>query len=625
MTCPGCFQPKSDTPVCPQCGYDESLRRSPLVLPHHTPLNAGRYRVGRVLGKPGGFGITYLGWDERLRTPVAIKEYLPRDLAGRDTDHWTVAAHSGEDAEHFAYGLGKFLEEARTLAQLDHPNLVRVRDFFEEHGTAYLVMDYYDGLTLAEYLTRQPGGKLPEEQAIGILLPILDGLREVHAKGFLHRDIKPANIYLTAGNRPILLDFGAARQAMGEHSRSLSVVLSEGYAPLEQYQRNGRQGPWTDVYGAAATLYTMVTGRVPPSATDRLGADNLPGLLDLSPRLLLTIRFGMDQDQSRRAASIGQWQRILLGEGEAADAGKTAGPKPPPRENPPAWAAQGAVENGARRKALAVIAIALMVIAVWAYQTGTRKPQPETGGAGNPVTAIPAEPQTAAPPAPPAPEQPPASPTAGQEARVPSQPAGQAASTTNERSEERQPTLSDQRPINLPKKFKSIDLAQYLRDFGYPHQPSIRFYNERTLKKYEQAECVKDIKNGAECSTEVESECTEFILECGQRYIDFNITLWDKAKGRLSAIKKDGGLHIISTASETIIKASKMDHSIGDYAGETEVDMTFPRDKIKEPLQNIINLDDVIYFKIGNEAFGLQNSSQLKKSLSRFLKDCRMD
>ena len=621
MTCPGCFQPKSDTPVCPQCGYDESLRRSPLVLPHHTPLNAGRYRVGRVLGKPGGFGITYLGWDERLRTPVAIKEYLPRDLAGRDTDHWTVAAHSGEDAEHFAYGLGKFLEEARTLAQLDHPNLVRVRDFFEEHGTAYLVMDYYDGLTLAEYLTRQPGGKLPEEQAIGILLPILDGLREVHAKGFLHRDIKPANIYLTAGNRPILLDFGAARQAMGEHSRSLSVVLSEGYAPLEQYQRNGRQGPWTDVYGAAATLYTMVTGRVPPSATDRLGADNLPGLLDLSPRLLLTIRFGMDQDQSRRAASIGQWQRILLGEGEAADAGKTAGPKPPPRENPPAWAAQGAVENGARHKALAVIAIALMVIAVWAYLIGTRTPQLETGGADNPVTAIPAELQTAAPPVP---MQPPALPEGGQAAQAPSQPAGQAPPTKTERVEESPSTIPEPNPIDLPRKFKSIDLAQYLKDFsGYPHV--IYFYNERTLKQYEEAKCIKDIKNGAGCSTEVEAECIELSLECGPKNISFHISLENKEKSRLSAIKQDGSLHILSSTSEEIIRTSKVDHSIADSSGNTDVDITFLKEKIKKPLQSVKNRDDVIYFKIGNEAFGLQNSSQLRTSFTRFLKDCRMD
>ena len=313
-TCPGCCLAKPDSPTCPHCGYDDSLKRSPLVLPHHTPLNSGRYRVGRLLGKPGGFGLTYLGWDERLQTKVAIKEYLPRELAGREPDRQTVAAHSHDDAHSFAFGLGKFLEEARTLARLDHPNLVRVRDFFEENGTAYLVMDYYDGLTLGEYLTRQPGGRIPEAQAIGILLPILDGLREVHAKGFLHRDIKPANIYLTAGNRPILLDFGAARQAMGEHSRSLSVVLSEGYAPIEQYQRNGKQGPWTDVYGAAATLYRMITGVDPPIALDRLGGTNDLNFHDqkLSENLELAIVGGLSVDAANRYQTIDELQDSLV-------------------------------------------------------------------------------------------------------------------------------------------------------------------------------------------------------------------------------------------------------------------------------------------------------------------------
>ena len=141
MLCPGCFEEQRDTPICPHCGYDESLKRSPLVLPHRTPLNHDRYLVGRLLGKPGGFGITYLGWDERLLKAVAIKEYLPRDLAGRDAGHLTVTPHGGKEAETFAFGLSRFLEEAHTLARLDHANLVRVRDYFEAHGTAYLGMD----------------------------------------------------------------------------------------------------------------------------------------------------------------------------------------------------------------------------------------------------------------------------------------------------------------------------------------------------------------------------------------------------------------------------------------------------------------------------------------------------
>ena len=313
MHCPGCFEIKGSKTVCANCKYDEGLKRSPLVLCHHTVLNGGHYEVGRLLGKPGGFGITYLGWDKRLQTKVAIKEYLPRELSGRDNDRHTVVAHSHDDVETFAFGLKKFLEEARTLAKLDHPNIVRVRDFFEENDTAYMVMDYYDGLTLSEYLALQPCSKLSEAQALAIIMPILDGLREVHAKGFLHRDIKPQNIYLTTGSRPILLDFGAARFAMGERSHSLTVVLSEGYAPIEQYQSNGKQGSWTDVYGAAATLYLMVSGQTPPNATDRVGSsfDIFSDIGPIDPVIVKALRKGLELNPVDRIQDIISFQAIL--------------------------------------------------------------------------------------------------------------------------------------------------------------------------------------------------------------------------------------------------------------------------------------------------------------------------
>jgi serine/threonine protein kinase len=313
--CPGCFTDKGRANPCPHCGYDEQAERGPLILPHRTRLHE-EFMVGRVLGKPGGFGITYLGWDLNLQTRVAIKEFLPRDLAGRSSDRATVAVHSQDDGELFRFGLEQFLLEARTLAQLDHPNIVRVRHFFEANGTAYLVMDYYQGLSLAEYLD-QRGGRLPEDQAKQLILPILDGLRAVHAKGFLHRDLKPQNLYLarldSGGVRPILLDFGAARHAMGERSRSLSAIITPGYAPFEQYHRNGVQGPWTDIYSAAAVLYRMVTGATPPEATERRDRDTLrvAAAFGVSPALSQALGKAMAQIPEGRPQTVQGFQALL--------------------------------------------------------------------------------------------------------------------------------------------------------------------------------------------------------------------------------------------------------------------------------------------------------------------------
>jgi formylglycine-generating enzyme required for sulfatase activity len=336
--CPGCFAEKGGANPCPHCGYDEQAPRGPLLLPHRTLLHE-QFLVGRVLGKPGGFGITYLGWDLKLQTQVAIKEFLPRELASRATDQASVAPHSQDEGALFRYGLEQFLREARTLAQLDHPNIVRVRHFFEANGTAYLVMDYYEGISLAEHLDNQ-GGRLPEESAKQLLLPILDGLRAVHAKGFLHRDVKPQNIYLartdTGGVRPILLDFGAARQAMGERSRSLSVVVSAGYAPFEQYQRKGTQGPWTDIYAAAAVLYRAVTGEEPPEATDRISADELKPAADfgVSKGLSDALHEALAIAPEARPRSVQEFQARLWGDRPPPSPPHPT-PVPPPPDPPP--------------------------------------------------------------------------------------------------------------------------------------------------------------------------------------------------------------------------------------------------------------------------------------------------
>jgi serine/threonine protein kinase len=271
--CPHCFGDLSADP-CPHCGWQPGADNPPPALALGTRLD-GRYRIGRVLGH-GGFGITYLAWDENLQLRLAIKEYLPRDCATRAPDGVSLAIYSGQAGEQFAFGLDRFLDEARALARFDqHPGIVTVKSFFRAHGTGYCVMDYVEGLTLRQYLEGQTGGRIPVEQAWRLLQPVMDALRAVHKEGLLHRDLAPDNIYITRDGRVKLLDFGAARFAAGEHSRSLSIILKPGYAPEEQYRSRGKQGPWTDVYGLAATLYRAITGTVPPEALDRLEQDEL--------------------------------------------------------------------------------------------------------------------------------------------------------------------------------------------------------------------------------------------------------------------------------------------------------------------------------------------------------------
>ncbi|KJU84468.1 serine/threonine protein kinase [Candidatus Magnetobacterium bavaricum] len=313
--CYGCFSEKGNQPVCRHCGYEDGKKLGPLVIKPGNLLAKNKYAVGRVLGKPGGFGITYIGWDTVLETKVAIKEFLPRDCAGRDTHSLTVVPHSREEQDVFQDGLVKFLEEARTLARFDHANIIRIRDFFEENATGYLVMDYCDGINLDEYL-KSKGGRLSEKSTVAIMMPILDGLREVHANSFLHRDIKPLNILITRNKLPVLLDFGAARAAIREKSRSLTVVLTPGFAPYEQYQTHGKQGPWTDIYACGATMYYMISGHVPPDAIDRKnGTVKIAPLMKLAPDISKktneAIMLALSIDPQNRPATVKDFQKLL--------------------------------------------------------------------------------------------------------------------------------------------------------------------------------------------------------------------------------------------------------------------------------------------------------------------------
>jgi len=275
--CISCMQSKSLHSVCPTCGYNErQYTPHPLYLKPHILLQ-NQYIIGKALGQ-GGFGITYIGFDKWLQKKVAIKEFLPSALATRDfqTTH-IVPLKKQESAFH--QGLQLFIDEARNLAKFDHPNIVRVINFFEENQTAYMVMEHLEGENLAELLSRL-GCCLTVEEALIIIFPILDALVEVHAQQIYHRDISPQNIRLLPTGIPILIDFGAARHVVGENSRSLDLVLKHGYSPLEQYSGKGKIGSWTDIYACGALLYLLISGKLPPAATDRFCDDTLIPLIE---------------------------------------------------------------------------------------------------------------------------------------------------------------------------------------------------------------------------------------------------------------------------------------------------------------------------------------------------------
>ena len=287
------------------------------VLPAGTSLRG--YELISILGQ-GAFGITYRARDLQLHRDVAIKEYLPTSLALRE-GRTTVVPRSAEHAEQFAWGRERFMDEARTLARLDRtPAIVRVHDFLEDNGTAYMVMALIEGETLARRLAREQ--RLPPDAVERIVFPLLDGLEEVHGIGFLHRDIKPANIMIDAHGRPTLIDFGASRAAMAERSTTLTAIFTPGYAAAEQFT-SAKLGPWTDIYGLAATLYHVITGSIPPSAIDRILKDSYEPLSTLQPEgfppgLLAGIDAGLAIRVEDRPKTIAEWRQMLRADGYGA-------------------------------------------------------------------------------------------------------------------------------------------------------------------------------------------------------------------------------------------------------------------------------------------------------------------
>jgi peptidoglycan hydrolase-like protein with peptidoglycan-binding domain len=288
----------------------------------------GRYRILAVLGQ-GGFGITYRAVDAELGRDVAVKEYLPTALAVRK-DGITVVPRSRTAADDLAWGLDRFVEEGRTLAALHRaPGIVKVHDYLRANGTAYLVMELVGGETLHDRIVRS--GPLDAAAIDRILAPLLDGLEQVHAAGFLHRDIKPANILIDDEGRPTLIDFGASRAAIAGRSQALTAVFTPGYAPVEQFT-SGTQGPWTDIYGLAATLYHAIAGSPPPNAIDRLLQDTCAPLAHSGRAyrgaVLAAIDAGLAVRAADRPQSVAAWHAMLRG--DAAAAGPAATVMMPP-------------------------------------------------------------------------------------------------------------------------------------------------------------------------------------------------------------------------------------------------------------------------------------------------------
>jgi serine/threonine protein kinase/peptidoglycan hydrolase-like protein with peptidoglycan-binding domain len=281
----------------------------------------GRYEIVSILGQ-GGFGITYRARDDQLHREVAIKEYLPSALAIRQ-DGVTVLPRSTKVAEDFSWGRQRFVDEGRTLATLQRaPAIVRVFDFLEANGTAYIVMELVPGHTLED---RLKNGPLTPPELDKILWPLLDGLEQVHATGFLHRDIKPANILLDAQGNPTLIDFGASRAAMAGRTSAMTAIFTPGYAAAEQMTA-AKQGPWSDIYGLSATLYHAITGAAPPNAFDRMLDDDYQPLGQLLPAdftagLLVGLDAGLAVRASDRPQSIAGWRPIL---GQSSMAGAQA-------------------------------------------------------------------------------------------------------------------------------------------------------------------------------------------------------------------------------------------------------------------------------------------------------------
>jgi hypothetical protein len=326
--CPNCFKDGVKEGKCKYCGYSIS-EKNPVALRDFHILK-GRYLIGKVLGA-GGFGITYVAKDLPADKLCAIKEYLPEELAARDTETQLVRGSTPGNEKLFEHGLETFFNESKILGALaDNKGIVKVTDYFLQNNTAYMVMEYLEGVTLQRLVTNNKN-LIPYSTAYRLLLDVSAALEAVHRKGILHRDISPGNIFIVKEGQTKLIDFGAARYYMSGISRTLSIVLKPGYAPPEQYSSKGSQGPWTDIYALACTFYFVLSRTTAPTALDRLGGKTVEPLCSIDtniPReLSLAIERAMELDINLRPQSITEFLYILQagqGKGKANEPGAPA-------------------------------------------------------------------------------------------------------------------------------------------------------------------------------------------------------------------------------------------------------------------------------------------------------------
>ena len=276
----------------------------------------GRYTIEGVLGQ-GGFGITYLGIDELHEKKVAIKEFFPQGIVTRNIEYKdTVTVTFVGEKDNYEKGKERFLKEARTMAKFSKDEgIVKALDFFEINNTAYIVMEYLEGITLKQYLRENK--RIAPEDLIELLVPLIESLDEIHSQGMIHRDISPDNIMVLPDGRIKLMDFGAARDYTEFGEKSLSIVLKPGYAPPEQYQTHGIQGPWTDIYALCATMYKCITGENPPDAIERVMDDHLKKIsafgISVLPQIEEAIIKGMSVAANDRYQNVGDFCEDLYG------------------------------------------------------------------------------------------------------------------------------------------------------------------------------------------------------------------------------------------------------------------------------------------------------------------------